>query len=156
MIWLFASAWYASRDETPRIWINQHYSAYWLANWSMFTNRGRNQRKLEVTFRRTEDGEWKRINMARWFPARWESGLRFERKEFMRSPARLRVLASALCARMDASDAVRMPMTVRFTEVSWRKTLGSHAQPKRRVRRQQRLEWDCADPPPSPPDGWRF
>lgn len=157
MIVVFASAWYETKDDSPRTWIGRHYSVYWMANWSMFTNRNRTQQMLDAHAQYEEDGEWERVYMGQWFTARWESGLRFERRAFIRSPSRLRVLGAALCGRMDVLPEAERPYAVRFTEVSWRKTLGQRRQPrKKRVKRTERLEWECGREPPSPPKGRRI
>lgn len=152
---VFYSAWYETKDDYPSTWISRHYPLYWMANWSMFTNRNRTQRALDVEMYRDE--EWKRINMARWFPTRWESGLRFDRRSFLHNSRRMRTLAAATCGRMDAHPNVRMPDKLRFTEVKWRKTLGSKRQKRRRrVEKKTLLEWTCGDKPPFPPKGRRL
>ena len=153
---LFGSAWYETLDDTPRTWIGRRPGLYWASNWSMFTNRNRKHRMLRASARYIEDGDWERVYLVQWFPARWESGLRFDRTSFTNSPSRMRTLAAALCGRMAAHPEHAAPHEVRFTLVTWRKTLGSRQQPrKRRVRRRKLLEWECGRTPPRPPSGRR-
>ncbi len=115
----------------------------WLGTWQMFTLRdpGHSELFAEGQF----GGEWRDIELESLFPTRWESGPRYARSSFWKSPPRLRVLAASTCGRHPDH-----PTRVRFRVERWKKTLGSKKQPKRKVETKELLDWSCDRPVPLP------
>ncbi|MFN7144553.1 MAG: hypothetical protein ACK4YP_12315 [Myxococcota bacterium] len=119
--------------------------ARWFATWQMFTLRdpGHSELAAEAWI----GGEWRPVDLEALFPTRWESGPRYARSSFWKSPKRLQVLAGATCGRHP-----ERPTRIRFRSERWKKTLGSHEQPKKKLQTEPLLEWSC-DRKPSLPKG---
>jgi hypothetical protein len=111
----------------------------WPAQWKMFTPL--NQRQSEIVFEGLFDGQWRPLPMHEWYPARWESGYRWERKPFYERRSRQVPFAAAACRESGAEK-------VRIIRVRWLKTLGSFDQPPKKRNRKTLLTWDCSDEPP--------
>lgn len=109
-----------------------------LGVWSMFALEQR--RHFEIDAYAEIDGAWKPVDLAALFPYRWESGYRWERNSFRRSPTRMRRLGASLCRRHP-----ERPARVRFDEVRWRKRLGSREQPRHDPKVSLLVEWSCSD-----------
>lgn len=124
-----------------------HWQAYglWFGGWQMFTTRDRNHAVLEAVG--LVDGAWVPIDLEGLFPARWESGYRFDRSSFRRSRSRMAVLAAATCGRMAAHPDLTEPSQLKFFEIKWRKTLGSAEQPRTKVVvNREVMDWRCGRP----------
>ncbi|MDP2309987.1 MAG: hypothetical protein Q8P18_28470 [Pseudomonadota bacterium] len=110
--------------------------ARWFATWQMFTLRDPGHSELYAEARVGE--AWQEIELDALFPTRWESGPRYGRSSFWKSPTRMRVLAASTCSRHPAS-----PTRVRFRVEKWNKTLGQVKQPKRKLKTEEILDWSC-------------
>jgi hypothetical protein len=106
------------------------------ATWQMFTLRDPSH--AEVFGEAMVDGAWQPVDLEALFPTRWESGPRYARSSFYSSIGRMRVLAAATCKRLPTP-----PTRVRFRVERWPKTLGSVAQPKRNMKAQEIVDWEC-------------
>lgn len=111
--------------------------ARWFATWQMFTllDPGHSELVAEAEV----NGTWEAVDLETLFPTRWESGPRYARSGFWENGARLRVLAAATCGRHPSH-----PTRVRFHSERWPKTLGKMKQPKKKLRKEDLLDWDCA------------
>ncbi|MDP2311587.1 MAG: hypothetical protein Q8P41_01675 [Pseudomonadota bacterium] len=132
-VWCWQNALGSGEPSLPR----------WFATWQMFTLRDPGHAELfgDVLVA----GEWKPVELESLFPTRWESGPRYARSSFWKSIPRMRVLAASTCTRHPEH-----PTRVRFRVDRWDKTLGSLKQPKRKLRTEDLLEWDCTRPAPLP------
>jgi hypothetical protein len=110
-----------------------------LATWQMFTLRDATH--SEVFAEEEVDGAWGPVDLEALFPTRWESGPRYARSSFWKSPARMQVLAASTCGRSPDH-----PTKVRFHVERWPKTLGSLKQPKKKMKREELVEWTCGRP----------
>lgn len=144
LAFVFASAFLNTKDDFGGTWVRRYPAIHWLAGWSMFTNRNRSQVAVDGFVRDSPEGDWERIRLGTYFPARWESGLRFDRSGFRNSRSRMQVVAASLCGRMAADPDVAQPQAVKFVKVSWKKTLGQQKQPRRKhVKKTELLVWEC-------------
>ena len=109
-VYLISCFHFTLRERPPR-WV-------WFGYWQMFSLYDRNSADLEAEMRL--GGEWKPISLPELFPTRWESGYRYSRSSFRRSPSRMKVLAASACNRLSPR-----PELIRIHQVSWRKQLGS-------------------------------
>ncbi len=87
--------------------------------WQMFTLRDPTATLLVADARRGES--WEAVDLPALFPTRWDSGYRFSRASFRRSPGRMEVLGASTCLRLPEPAE-----EVRFTEQRWRRVLGSN------------------------------
>ena len=112
----------------------------WLGHWDMFTKPGRYHHRVEGEVYYA--GSWHPYDPIDLFPYQWGSGPRYARRAFRANPARVRVLAASTCVR-HSEDIER----VRLVDVSWRKTVGSYEQPRKRgVKQKQIIDWKCGTP----------
>ncbi len=111
--------------------------ALWPGTWQMFTLLDRRHSALTAEAIRGDTSE--PIDLGELFPTTWESGYRFSRSSFRKSPTRMRVLAAATCGRL-----AERPDEVRFTLTQWGKTLGDPDQPKNNPKVRTLLTWDCS------------
>ena len=110
--------------------------AHYFATWQMFTLRDPTH---SVVFGEAEvGGVWEPVDLEALFPTRWESGPRYARSSFWKSPPKMKVLAASTCVRHP-----EQPAAVRFHVERWPKTLGSVKQPKRKMKREDLVEWTC-------------
>lgn len=134
----FLGGWAFALGAPRPAWAVKLGDIWWLGNWQMFTLTDREARlfvaEAEV------DGTWQRFDMQALFPARWESGHRFNRSSWLGRPAVMRVVGQATCGRHP--DA---PTRVRFYQLRWRKRLGrSPLPPPEQARVSEPFTWDCA------------
>ena len=119
-------------------WAPRSPYALWPGTWQMFTMLDRRHNDLSAQARFPDSEEWESVDLRSVFPTTWESGYRFSRNSFRKSPSRMRVLASSLCTRL--SEA---PIEVRFEHTRWKKTLGSYTQPKGNAKAKEVIRWTC-------------
>jgi hypothetical protein len=105
-------------------------NVFWFARWKMFTGLSTYHTVPDFQGRSFEDstqlmGEWTSLPMAEWYPARWESGYRWERPAaYNRSNVQVKFLELA-CERSGATQ-------VRLVLRKWKATLGQREQPIKR------------------------
>lgn len=134
----FVACWsFALGAERPA-WAERVGEVWWVGNWQMFTVTDVDARlfvaEAEV------DGAWQPVDIQALFPARWESGHRFNRAAWLGRPSVLRVVGQATCRRHP-----ERPTRVRFYGLRWKKKLGrSPLPPPRNARSTEPFEWDCA------------
>lgn len=116
---------YESRHEARGPLTSAVGDVFWPINWRMFTGYSRSH--TAVVFQGVEDGRWVDLPMEAWYPARWESGYRWERPWVYRSGELVTAFLDAACAR-SGSPATRL------VKKTWRKTLGQMEQPERDVK----------------------
>jgi hypothetical protein len=114
---------------------------YWPVNWKMFTGMSKTHTIMEFEGRR--DGKWVVLPMHEWYPARWESGYRWERPWVYRWRSLQVPFLSAACQHSGTPY-------VRLIQRSWDKTLGQQEQPRGKVREKLLRNWDCSSPFPMP------
>jgi hypothetical protein len=108
----------------------------WFGGWKMFTELDHDAVRMDAEVE--VDGRWTPIDLEALFPTMWESGPRYARTWFRKSPTAMRVLAHATCGRAGGPDRVR------FTTTTWRKKLGRMVEPPRDAKRKEVLDWDCS------------
>ena len=107
-------------------------NVFWMARWKMFTGLSTYHSVPEFQgrkfdFAQEEMSQWTPLPMAEWYPARWESGYRWERPAvYTRRNVRARFLKLA-CDR-SGSDHVRL------VKHRWKATLGQREQPRKKYR----------------------
>ncbi len=134
----YAAYHYALDAEKPG-WLQRNPYALWPATWQMFTYLDRRHNRVDAEVL-ADSGEWVAIDLEEYFPYRWESGPRYARSSFRKSPTRMRTLAQATCHRIEPR-----PDKIRFKHTRWGKTLGSKTQPPRKEEVSTILTWDCED-----------
>lgn len=141
---LFEGAFEQNKDGGAPNWISRCPDLYWMSGWSMFTSRNRTQ--MMVTADAERAGAWSPVDLGALFPARWESGLRFERDWILASNPMMRAVAEAACGRMAARG--ERAERVRFNVARWRKRLGTTKQysKRRRLKEETAIVWTCGDP----------
>lgn len=118
----------------------------WPAKWQMFTFIDYEQ--VFVNFEGWDGAAWVRLPMERWFPARWESGYRWD-KGGTNNPAARAAWLDAACrhaneeAGAGASPAALVVEKVRVNEVRWKKTPGRSWQAQRSPRTRTVGERQC-------------
>ena len=124
------------------------WNVLWPANFHMFTNRStKHTEPVFEGFFPEPDGDqpagWRPLPMAEWYPARWESGYRWERPPVYKySEASVPFLIAA-CEKSGA-------LATRLVLEKWKARLGRMDQPKRNPTREARRDWDCALKGPKP------
>jgi hypothetical protein len=111
---------------------------FWLGRWRMFTDLRPFHTDLAVESR--VGSAWIDVDLATWYPSRWDEGPGYLRDDFYENPGRLRRMAADLCVRL-GSD----PDRIRFTLVRWPKTLGSVEQPRDEATRTELLDVACGE-----------
>jgi len=115
---------------------------FWPNIWRMFTHPA--DRHIVIEFQgRTDDEEWLTLPMATWYPARWESGYRWDRPAARRSGQIKEQFLHLACDKSNADET-------RMVALRWNKTKGRMKQPKRRLRTKVLKTWDCRDQPRAP------
>jgi len=115
---------------------------YWVSNWKMFTHKARYH--TTVAFEgRTEDGEWQDLPMHQWYPARWESGYRWERPAVRRHPQIQAQFLHLACQKSGMDET-------RLSKIRWKKRMGRMKQPMRNPQSTVLLTWQCGRTPPTP------
>jgi hypothetical protein len=130
---------FALEKDVPA-WLRSHPWSLWLGTWQMFTYV---DPSFTVVYAEARvDGEWQDIDLEGLFPYQWESGPRYARTSFRKSPSRMRVLAQATCGRLVEKEGLRAE-EVRFRSERNGKTKGKNPQPKRKTKVEPLLTWDC-------------
>ncbi len=106
----------------------------WPAKWRMFTFFDHKQ--VFVDFEGWDGTRWVRLPMERWFPARWDSGFRWDKGNINSSGARRGWLNEACKhANEEAADGAKADAPaitkVRANTVTWEKTPGKQWQPQK-------------------------
>ena len=128
-------------------------NVFWFARWKMFTGLVTYHTVPEFQGRSLNPatemmGEWESLPMADWYPARWESGYRWERPAvYKRSKIQVKFLELA-CER-SGTDEVRMVLH------KWKATLGQREQPFHQYRRKDLDVLQCGQTS-TPPKGVRL
>lgn len=126
--------------ESAQGWFTQNVGdVFWPVNWAMFTRLSKTHTVMD--FEGLIDGRWQALPMAQWYPARWESGYRWERPAVYAYRSLQVAFLAAACQHTDARY-------VRLVQRSWNKTLGQREQPRGEVREKLLREWDCELPGP--------
>jgi hypothetical protein len=137
-----ANLWALQAHQAPR-W-TRHIPGYtWFGGWKMFTGRDPGHSMMVAQARVGE--EWQRVPLRKLFPTHWESGPRYARSWYRKSPRAMRTLAQATCGRFVSEDGAK-PEQVRFYVVRWPKKLGDKRQrPTKRAWRKKKklIDWDC-------------
>ncbi len=120
-----AAGLYESRHEARGPLTETFGDVFWPINWRMFT--GYNKTHTQILFLGQDGDLWVELPMERWYPARWESGYRWERPWVYSSGELKRSFLAAACQRSGMS-------AVRMVKKTWPKTLGSLEQPERDVK----------------------
>jgi len=138
-----ANLWALKEHKPPR-W-TRHIPAYtWYGGWKMFT--GRDPGHSMVLAKARVDGEWQKVPLRKLFPTHWESGPRYQRTWFRKSPRAMKTLAQATCGRLEDKLDIKADR-VKFHVVRWPKVLGSKKQkPTKRSRRKKKelIDWRCS------------
>ena len=114
----------------------------WANHWRMFTHKTRYH--LSIVYEgRMAGGEWSELPMHEWYPARWESGYRWDRPPVRRT-GQIQEQFLHLACQKSGMDQTRM-LTHR-----WKKRWGKMAQPKRKVEVTMLKTWHCGRPPRTP------
>ncbi len=98
------------------------------------------RRQTVLVFEGWTGGSWKRLPMEDRYPAKWESGFRWERAPVYRRRSRQIPFARAACSEFK-------PEKVRMSLWRWDKTIGSVEQPYRRLVKKPLFEMSCDDGP---------
>ena len=114
---------------------------FWFARWKMFTGLSTYHTVPEFQARSFDEtvqlmGEWEPIPMEEWFPARWESGYRWERPSAYNRP-NVQVKFLELACERSGADFVRLVLH------KWKATLGQREQPVRKYRQKDLGVLDC-------------
>lgn len=109
-------------------------NVFWFARWKMFTGLSTYHTVPEFQGRSFDPetqlmGEWEPLPMSDWFPARWESGYRWERPAVYNRP-NIQVKFLELACDRSGTDQVRLVLH------KWKATLGQREQPVRRYSRK--------------------
>ncbi|MAY81057.1 MAG: hypothetical protein CL930_09765 [Deltaproteobacteria bacterium] len=123
-------------------------NVFWLARWKMFTGLStwHTEPEFQVRYIDTESGElsdWTHFPMAERYPARWESGYRWERPAVYKRQNVLEKFLELPC-RQDNVVVVRM------IKHRWKATLGQLEQPKKRYKSEPVGGLRCDQSLPSP------
>lgn len=110
---------------------------FWPINWRMFTTLSRSH--SQARFEGLEGGQWVTLPMEQWFPAKWESGYRWERPWVYEYRTLQEPFLVAACER-SGLPAVRMVLR------SWNKRLGQREQPVEKPREKLLRTWTCGAP----------
>ena len=103
----------------------------WPAKWRMFTFFDHKQ--IFVDFEGWDGAQWVRLPMERWFPARWDSGYRWDKGNINSGAARRAWLGDA-CKHANeeaGADGSAPIVKARAGVVSWEKTPGKSWQPQK-------------------------
>ena len=103
--------------------------------WNMFTLKAVWQKQLRATALR--DGQWVGVDLADMNKARWESGPRYQRPQYLRKTGYLPLLTNSICKRLDPPAP-----KVRLHRVKWRRRLGDTQEPKDQ-KVLDLITWDC-------------
>ncbi len=120
-----AAGFYESRQEARGPLTEAVGDIFWMINWRMFT--GYNKTHTQILFMGQEGQTWRELPMETWYPARWESGYRWERPWVYSSGELKRAFLEAACARSGVT-------ATKMVKKTWSKTLGSLAQPEKNVK----------------------
>lgn len=108
---------------------------FWPNNWKMFTHKARYHVAL-VFEGRDGDGEWEELPMHRWYPARWESGYRWDRPAVRRYGQIQEQFLRLACEKSGKTET-------RMVKLRWKKRMGRMAQPRRKVQSEILKTWAC-------------
>jgi hypothetical protein len=137
-----ANLW-ALKQHRPPSW-TRHIPGYtWFGAWKMFT--GRDPGHSMIVAQAKVGGSWQKVKLESLFVTHWESGPRYARTWFRKSPRAMRTLAQATCGRLETQQDI-VAERVRFHVVRWPKKLGDKRQrpPKRAWKRKKEIiNWDC-------------
>jgi len=112
---------------------------FWFARWKMFTGLSTYHTVPEFQGRSHEHGmEWETLPMDEWYPARWESGYRWERPPVYKLARLQDAFLNLACERSGAQE-------VRMILHRWKATLGQREQPKRKYTKKQIRTFVCGD-----------
>lgn len=115
---------------------------YWASNWRMFTHEARYHVVLDFQGR-TGNEDWVTLPMHRWYPARWESGYRWDRPAARRSRQIQEQFLHLACEKSGVAQT-------RMVSKRWKKRKGSMKQPMRREKTKVLRTWDCSKTPRTP------
>lgn len=114
-------------------------NVFWFARWKMFTGLSTYHTVPEFQGREQQGaGDWITLPMAEWYPARWESGYRWERPAvYKRANIQSKFLELA-CRHADMAE-------VRMVTHRWKATLGQREQPRRKYSFTELARFRCGD-----------
>ncbi len=125
----------------PRL-SHQIGNIFWASNWKMFTYKSRYHVAL-VFEGRHQGGEWTELPMHEWYPARWESGYRWDRPA-VRRYGQIQEQFLHLACQKSGMDQTRM------LAHRWKKRLRSMKQHKRNHKTALIKTWICSRTPRTP------
>jgi hypothetical protein len=137
-----ANLWALKRHQAPR-WTRSIPAYTWFGGWKMFT--GRDPGHSMIVARAKVDGDWQKVNLRKLFPTHWESGPRYARSWFRKSPRAMRTLAQATCGRLKSQNGIDADQVQLFV-VRWKKKLGDKRQrPSKKAwkRKKELIDWRC-------------
>jgi len=138
-----ANLWALKKHAPPR-WTRTIPGYTWFGGWKMFTGRDPGHSMIVAKAKVADD--WQKVDLDKLFPTHWESGPRYARTWFRKSPRAMRTLAQATCGRLEAQAGIQAER-VRFDVVRWKKRLGDKRQrpTKKAWRKKKRLlDWGCS------------
>ncbi len=115
-----------------------HGDLFWLGRWRMFTD----QRPMhtDLTVEALGGGSWAWVDLEALYPSDWSEGPGYLRDDLLENPQRLKRLAQDACRRVAG-----VPERLRFTKVTWPKTLGQMEQPRVGAFFAEILDHRCGD-----------
>ena len=120
----------------------QTANIYWPNNWKMFTHKAKYH--VAIAFEgRDPDGDWESLPMERWYPARWESGYRWDRPAARRYGQIQEQFLHLACQKSGKTQT-------RMVQKRWKKRMGRMSQPMRRVQSKVLKTWACHKTPRQP------
>lgn len=116
-------------------------NVFWFARWKMFTGLARYHTAAEFQGKFFDPNtqvvsDWTFLPMDEWYPARWESGYRWERPAVYNRPNVQVKFLEVACERSGAT-------TVRMLKHRWKATLGQREQPKKKYKIEELGVLDC-------------
>ena len=116
-------------------------NVFWFARWKMFTGLARYHTSAEFQGKFFDEDTqlmsgWAHLPMDEWYPARWESGYRWERPAVYKRPNVQVKFLELACERSGAK-------VVRMLKHRWRATLGQREQPMRKYTVEELGVLDC-------------
>ena len=135
-----------SRSWRPSLLVGTN--VFWLARWKMFTGLStwHSVPEFQARFIDMETGElsdWEHVPMEEMYPARWESGYRWERPAVYKIPHVRNKFMELACER---DDAVLVRMVMHKTKA----TPGRLVQPRRRYKQDIVGGFRCGTELPGP------
>lgn len=109
---------------------------FWLGRWRMFTDLRPIHTDLEV-YALTNGGEaW--VDMPALYPSHWTEGPGYLRDDVLDNPDRLAVIGEDICQRLPTH-----PRAIRFTKVTWPKSVGQVDQPRTNATKTDLTTYPC-------------